>query len=79
MTFYTPRGEPLHLEPIEITELEERIEDAVERELIGRLPTHKGPFVSNAEARRCAAHDNEKRVDLAQQITESILSKLKEE
>lgn len=39
--------------------MKDKIVEAIATELIGHLPIHAGPFVSNAEARRVAYKDNE--------------------
>ena len=36
----------------------EKIVEEIANELISVIPIHKGPFISQAEARRCANHDN---------------------
>jgi len=51
---------------------EDRIVEIIAEHLIGALPIHKGPFISNAEARRVGHLDNQKRFDLAEEIATAI-------
>jgi len=43
-------------------------------ELLGIVPIHKGPFVSNAEDRRVWIADKESRFKIAGSIADSIIS-----
>ena len=42
-------------------------------ELLGVVPIHIGPFVSNAEARRVGHGDNEKRFKIAESVADAII------
>ena len=46
--------------------------EIIAEELIGVVPIHKGPFISQAEARRCANHDNKNRFEVAERIAARI-------
>jgi len=56
----------------------ERLIEIIATELIGNLPIHKGPFISQAEARRLAQHDNEKRFKLAEEIADALCAEPEE-
>ena len=56
--------------------MEDRIIEIIAEELLGVIPRHKGPFVSSAEARRIAHHDNKKRFDVAKRIASQIAKEL---
>ena len=54
----------------------DRVKKIIAEALIGKLPIQKGPFISNAEARRVAHYDNEKRYGFAETITTFVLDAL---
>ena len=51
----------------------QKIIEIIAERLIGHLPVHKGPFVSNGEARRLAHYDNKKRFDLAEELADVLM------
>jgi len=50
----------------------EKIVEEIANELIGVIPIHKGTFISQEGARRCANHDNTYRFDVADRIATAI-------
>ena len=48
--------------------------EIIATELLGVVPIHEGPFVSQAEARRCANYDNNKRFEVAERFADAILT-----
>jgi len=52
--------------------MKDEIVDVIANELLGVIPIHKGPFVSNAEALRCAHYDNDKRYEIAKRIADAV-------
>jgi len=51
----------------------DKLIETIATELLGVVPIHKGPFVSNAEARRVGHGDNEKRFKIAESMADAIL------
>ena len=59
--------------------MKDKLVEIIATELIGVLPVYKGPFVSDAQARRVANYHNLKRYEIAGQMAIFIMKEYEEQ